>query len=195
VQADGGYGLREGIIGLCNKGQYRKPTDWGLLRAWGWGASKMIDYFGTEDLFDATKVAVEGVSRYGKAVLVAMAFDERISAGFICSSGKGGAAPWRRDCGESLGNLASDGEYHWMAGSFEADKWVDIAGMFMAASKASPVYELLGKKGLATEVLPVVDFGLMEGELAYRQHHGGHEAGPNWPFFLDFFARYIESSQ
>ncbi|MFA6651657.1 MAG: acetylxylan esterase, partial [Bacteroidales bacterium] len=228
IQADGGYGLREGIIGLCNKGQHRKPTDWGTLRAWGWGASKMIDYFQTEERFDATKVAVEGVSRYGKAALVAMAFDERIAAGFICSSGKGGAAGWRRNCGESLGNLASDGEYNWMAGnfikygahplaeddlpidqhelialcaprpcfisagSFEADKWVDIAGMFMAASKASPVYELLGKKGLATDVLPVVDFGLLDGELAYRQHHGGHEAGPNWPFFLDFFARFID---
>ncbi|MFA5769743.1 MAG: hypothetical protein WC871_09425, partial [Bacteroidales bacterium] len=199
IQADGGYGLREGIIGLCNKGQHRKPTDWGTLRAWGWGASKMIDYFQTEERFDATKVAVEGVSRYGKAALVAMAFDERIAAGFICSSGKGGAAGWRRNCGESLGNLASDGEYNWMAGnfikygahplaeddlpidqhelialcaprpcfisagSFEADKWVDIAGMFMAASKASPVYELLGKKGLATDVLPVVDFGLLDG--------------------------------
>ncbi|MDD4920728.1 MAG: acetylxylan esterase [Bacteroidales bacterium] len=231
VQADGGYGLREGIIGLYNKGQYRKPTDWGSLRAWGWGASRMIDYFQTDNRFDATKVAVEGVSRYGKAALVAMAFDERIAAGFICSSGKGGAAGWRRDCGESLGNLASDGEYHWMAGnfikygadplteddlpvdqhelialcaprpcfisagSFEADKWVDIAGMFIAASKATPVYELLGKKGLATDVLPVADFGLLDGELAYRQHHGGHEAGPNWPYFLDFFARYIEPSQ
>ncbi len=228
VQADGGYGLREGIIGLCNQGEYRKPDDWGSLRAWGWGASEMIDYFRTDDRFDATKVAVEGVSRYGKAALVAMAFDQRIAAGFICSSGKGGAAGWRRDCGESIGNLTSDGEYHWMAGnfikygadplseddlpidqhelialcaprpcfisagSFEADKWVDIAGMFIAASKASPVYELLDKKGLATDVLPVMDFGLLDGELAYRQHHGGHEAGPNWPFFLDFFARYIK---
>ena len=54
VQADGGYGLREGIIGLCNKGQYRKPADWGSLRAWGWGASEMIVYFETVDLFDAT---------------------------------------------------------------------------------------------------------------------------------------------
>ncbi len=182
VQADGGYGLTQGIIGLCNKGEYRKPTDWGSLRAWGWGASEMIDYFQTNELFDATKVAVEGVSRYGKAALVAMAFDERIATGFICSSGKGGAAGWRRNCGESLGNLASDGEYHWMSGSFikygadplteddlpvdqhelialcaprpcfisggsyDADKWVDIAGMFISASKASPVYELLGKK-------------------------------------------------
>ncbi|HQF05260.1 MAG TPA: acetylxylan esterase [Bacteroidales bacterium] len=228
IQADGGYGLREGIIGLCNQGQYRKPTDWGTLRAWGWGVSVLIDYFQGDDLFDAAKVAVEGVSRYGKAALVAMAFDQRIAAGFICSSGKGGAAPWRRYCGESLENLTSDGEYHWMAGnfikygagsltaddlpvdqhelialcaprpcfisagSFQTDKWVDIAGMFMAALKASPVYELLGRKGLGTDVLPVAGFGLLDADLAYRQHHGGHEAGPNWPFFLDFFARYID---
>ena len=225
VQADGGYGLTKGIIGLCNKGEYRKPTDWGSLRAWGWGASKMIEYFQTDDRFDADRVAVEGVSRYGKAALVAMAFDERIAAGFICSSGKGGAAGWRRNCGESLGNLASDGEYHWMSGSFikygadpltendlpvdqhelialcaprpcfisggsyEADKWVDIAGMFLSASKASPVYELLGRKGLSTDILPIADSGLLDGDLAYRQHHGGHEAGPNWPFFLDFLGK------
>jgi hypothetical protein len=228
VQADAGYGLTSGIIGLCNKGEYRKPTDWGALRAWGWGASRMIDYFESDDQFDAAKVAIEGVSRYGKASLVAMAFDERIAAGFICSSGKGGAAGWRRDCGESVGNIATEGEYHWMAGNFikygadnltaddlpvdqhelialcapracfisggsyNADKWQDVTGMFISTSKASPVYELLGKKGIGTDVLPVMDFGLLDGDLVYRQHHGGHEAGPNWPFFLDFFERTIK---
>jgi hypothetical protein len=34
VQADNGAGLTEGIIGLCNKDQPRKPDDWGALRAW-----------------------------------------------------------------------------------------------------------------------------------------------------------------
>ena len=81
IQADAGYGLTSGIIGLCNKGEFRKPTDWGSLRAWGWGVSRLIDYFETDKQFDATKVAIEGVSRYGKAALVAMAFDERIAAG------------------------------------------------------------------------------------------------------------------
>lgn len=227
IQADGGQGLRSGIIGLCNKGEYRKPEDWGALRAWGWGTSRLIDYMETDNTFDATKVAIEGVSRNGKASLVAMAFDQRIAAGFIASSGKGGAAGWRRWCGESVENLTSSGEYHWMsgnfikyganpltandllvdqhelialcaprpclisAGRFDADKWQDVMGMFMMAAKASPVYELLGAKGLGTDVLPRQDEGLMDGQLAYRQHNGGHEAGPNWPYFLDFFQKNV----
>ena len=227
IQADGGQGLRSGIIGLCNKGEYRKPQDWGALRAWAWGTSKLIDYMESDATFDATKVAIEGVSRNGKASLVAMAFDQRIAAGFIASSGKGGAAGWRRWCGESVENLTSSGEYHWMAGSFlkygaepltandlkidqhvlialcaprpclisagrfDADKWQDVMGMFMMAAKASPVYELLGARGLGTDVLPRQDEGLMDGQLAYRQHNGGHEAGPNWPYFLDFFQKNV----
>ena len=39
-QADNGAGLTQGIIGLVNKGQPRKPDDWGALRAWAWGASR-----------------------------------------------------------------------------------------------------------------------------------------------------------
>ena len=115
IQADAGSGLTNGIIGLCNKGQFRQPTDWGSLRAWGWGLSRLIDYFESDKTFDATKCAIEGVSRYGKASLVAMAFEERIAAGFIASSGKAGAAGWRRDCGESIGNIVSNEEYHWVS--------------------------------------------------------------------------------
>ena len=117
IQADAGSGLTNGIIGLCNKGNHRQPTDWGSLRAWGWGLSRLIDYFETDKTFDATKCAIEGVSRYGKASLVAMAFEERIAAGFIASSGKAGAAGWRRDCGESIGNIVSNEEYHWVCGN------------------------------------------------------------------------------
>ncbi|MGH9835045.1 MAG: acetylxylan esterase, partial [Blastocatellia bacterium] len=45
IQADNGAGLTAGIIGLVNKGQPRKPDDWGALRAWAWGASRALDYF------------------------------------------------------------------------------------------------------------------------------------------------------
>jgi len=65
-QADGGAGLTKGIIGLCNKGQPRKPDDWGALRAWAWGASRALDYFETGKSVDAKRVGVEGHSRYGK---------------------------------------------------------------------------------------------------------------------------------
>ena len=101
IQADNGAGLTRGIIGLCNKGQPRKVDDWGALRAWAWGASRALDYFETDKAVDAKQVGIEGLSRYGKAAIVAMAYDERFAIGFIGSSGAGGrqAAPpqLRRD--------------------------------------------------------------------------------------------------
>ena len=118
IQADNGVGLTKGIIGLTNKGQPRKPEDWGALRAWGWGASRALDYLQTDSSVDATHVGIEGVSRYGKAALVTMAFDRRFAVALVGSSGEGGTKPHRRNFGEEVENLTGSGEYHWMAGNF-----------------------------------------------------------------------------
>jgi hypothetical protein len=67
---------------------------------------------------DSNRVGIAGVSRYGKAALVAMAFDQRFAIGLVASSGAGGTKLFRRDYGESLENLASSGAYHWMAGNY-----------------------------------------------------------------------------
>lgn len=117
VQADCGAGLRQGIIGLVNKGQPRSLEDWGALSAWAWGASKVLDYLETDDRVDATRVGVQGHSRYGKAALVAMALDERFAIGYISSSGHGGAKLHRRKYGERIENVAST-FYHWMGGNY-----------------------------------------------------------------------------
>jgi hypothetical protein len=117
-QADDGAGLVEGIIGLMNKGQPRKPDDWGTLRAWAWGASRALDYFETDKAVDAKQVGLEGHSRFGKAALVAMAYDPRFAIGYISSSGEGGAKLYRHIFGEQLANVAATSEYHWMAGNF-----------------------------------------------------------------------------
>src|SRR5262249_2000182 len=79
IQAENGAGLTQGVIGLCNKGQPRKPDDWGALRAWAWGASRALDYFETDKSVDAKRVGIEGLSRYGKAALVALAYDQRFA--------------------------------------------------------------------------------------------------------------------
>jgi hypothetical protein len=118
IQADNGGGLTRGIIGLVNKGQPRKPGDWGALRAWSWGAARALDYLETDTLVDAKKVGIEGVSRYGKAALVTLAFEPRFAVGLIGSSGKGGTTLHRRVFGEAVENLAGSGEYHWMAGNY-----------------------------------------------------------------------------
>lgn len=228
-QADNGAGLTQGIIGLCNKGQNRKPDDWGTLRAWAWGASRAIDYFETDKNVDAKKIAIEGLSRYGKAALVTMAFEPRIAVGCIGSSGAGGAKILRRIYGEQVENLASSGEYHWFAGNFikyaanpltqndlpvdahelvalcaprpvfissgspnVEGKWVDAKGMFLGGAYAGPVYTLLGKKKLGTTAYPAEQTLLDSGDIAFRQHNGGHTIGPNWPYFLQFALRYLK---
>lgn len=117
IQADNGAGITRGIIGLVNKGQPRKPDDWGALRAWAWGAARGLDYLETDTLVDARKVGIEGVSRYGKAALVTLAFEERFALGLIGSSGKGGATLHRRVFGEAVESLTG-GEYYWMAGNY-----------------------------------------------------------------------------
>ena len=231
-QADNGAGLTKGIIGLCNKGQPRKPDDWGALRAWAWGASRALDYFETDKAVDAKQVGIEGLSRYGKAALVTMAYDQRFAVGFIGSSGEGGAKLSRRNWGEMVENLTGTGEYHWMAGNFikyggplnagdlpvdshelialcaprptfisygastgrgAEGTWVDQRGSFMAAVAAGPVYQLLGKKDLGTAAMPDVSVGLTDGELAWRQHSGGHTTGPNWTTFIQWANRYIHA--
>jgi hypothetical protein len=118
VQADNGCGLTQGIIGLVNKGQPRKLDDWGVLSAWGWGMSRLLDYLETDKAVDAKRVATMGHSRGGKAALVGLAYDPRFSTGFISSSGQSGAKLHRRNYGEVIENIAAANEYHWMAGNY-----------------------------------------------------------------------------
>ncbi len=264
IQADtGGMALRQGIIGLINKGQPRKPDDWGALRAWAWGAGRLIDFFETDALVDAKQVAFEGHSRFGKATLAAVVYEPRVFTGFVSSSGEGGAKLWRHLVGEQVENLASwntpTSEYHWMAGNFlkyagpltvedlpvdnhqfvaliaprpifvsggeyiefngapghpesrySGESWQDTPGTFMATAGASPVWKLLGKKGLSNDALnlhfdvvpdplairsqmPPPLTPLIDGDIAFRQHDKGHTDGPNWPTFMEFLGRHFKS--
>ena len=242
IQADNGAGLTRGIIGLVNKGQPRKPDDWGALRAWAWGAARGLDYLETDPTVDAKHVGIEGVSRYGKAALVTLAFEQRFAMGLIGSSGEGGAKLNRRNFGEAVESLTG-GEYYWMAGNFikygasEASfgsknagdlpvdshelialcaprltfisyglpaqgdaKWLDQQGSFMATVAAQPVFELLGAKGLGVSpdyrnaIMPPVNTGLLDGQLAWRQHDGGHTDAPNVKYFIQWADKFIPHS-
>lgn len=137
-QDDNGAGLTKGIIGLCNHGQPRGLEDWGALRAWAWGASRLLDYFETDPQIDAKHVGIEGLSRYGKAALVTMAYDPRFGIVLVGSSGAGGAKLFRRNFGESIADLAATGEYHWFAGNF-----VKYAGTLNAGDLPVDAHELI----------------------------------------------------
>jgi hypothetical protein len=239
IQADNGAGLTRGIIGLVNRGQPRKPDDWGALRAWAWGAGRALDYLETDPAVDAKHVGIDGVSRYGKAALVTMAFDQRFAAVLVGSSGKGGATLLRRNYGEAIESLTGGG-YYWMAGNFmkygaaDADfapknasdlpvdsnelialcaprltfisygvpekgdaHWLDHKGSFMGTLAARPVWTLLGAKGLSSmngdtlENMPPVNTGLLGGQLAWRQHDGGHTDAPNMKYFLGWVDKFV----
>jgi hypothetical protein len=238
IQADNGAGLTEGIIGLTNKGRRRTPEQWGALRAWSWGAARVLDYLETLPDVDAKHVGIEGVSRYGKAALVTMAFEPRFAFVLVGSSGEGGAKPHRRDFGESVENLTNSGQYHWMAGNFlkygasEATfgsknandipvdahelialcaprltfisygipekgdaNWLDQQGSFMATVAAGPVFRLLGARDLGitedyrTVQKPPPLTDLLDGQLAWRQHTGGHEDRSNMASFIAWVDR------
>ena len=239
VQADNGEGITRGIIGLVNKGQPRTPEDWGALRAWAWGAGRGLDYLETDPAVDAKHVGIDGVSRYGKAALVTMAYDQRFAMVLVGSSGKGGATLLRRNFGEAVESLTG-GEYYWMAGNFikygasdakfgsmtpgdlpvdsnelialcaprltfisygvpeKGDaKWLDHEGSFMATVDASRVFTLLGAKGIPAEgdyktaKMPAVNEGWLDGELAWRQHDGGHTDAPNMKYFIQWADKFI----
>ncbi len=239
IQADNGAGLTRGIIGLVNKGWPRKPDQWGALRAWSWGAARGLDYLETDGAVDAKHVGIEGVSRYGKAALVTLAFEPRFAMGLIGSSGEGGAKLHRRNFGEAVESLTG-GEYYWMAGNFmkygasdavfgskntgdlpvdahelialcaprltfisyglpeSGDaKWLDQEGSYMATVAAGVVFKLLGAKDLGVsndyrkEEMPPVSTGLLKGQLAWRQHDGGHTDAPNMKYFLQWADKFI----
>jgi hypothetical protein len=240
IQADNGAGITRGIVGLVNKGQPRKPDDWGSLRAWAWGAARGLDYLETDSLVDAKKVGIEGVSRYGKAALVTLAFEQRFAVGLIGSSGKGGATLHRRVFGEAVESLTG-GEYYWMAGNYmkygasEASfgnttgcnlpvdshelialcaprltfisygipekgdaKWLDQQGSWMASVAAGSVFKLLGAKDIGvsndylTEKMPPMLTDMLSGELAWRQHDGGHTDAPNFKYFIPWASKFLK---
>lgn len=232
IQADNHAGITRGIIGLVNKGQPRSPEDWGALRAWAWGAARGLDYLETDPAVDAKKVGIEGVSRYGKAALVTLAFEPRFAVGLIGSSGKGGTTLHRRVFGEAVESLTG-GENYWMCGNYmkygaeestfgrmtgcdlttdshmmlalcaprltfvsygipeKGDaKWLDQKGSYMATVAAGEVYKLLGVKDLGVsndymkEEMPPMQTDMLDGELAWRQHNGGHTDKPNFQYFI-----------
>jgi hypothetical protein len=39
--------------------------------------------------------------------------------------------------------------------------------------------------------MPAMETGLLDGEIAFRQHSGGHTTGPNWPAFITWASRYV----
>ncbi|WP_338243526.1 alpha/beta hydrolase family protein [Aurantiacibacter hainanensis] len=144
LQADDTALLSQGLIGMT--AWPRGEHDWGALRAWAWGASRLREALAADPLIDGSRIVLAGHSRFGKAVLVAAAFDHEFADALVSSSGAGGAKLMRRDFGERLENMADPYASVWYAprikhyaGNASLEQWPVDAHMLIALRAPRPL--------------------------------------------------------
>jgi hypothetical protein len=205
----------EGLAALkrLSEGHADDETRWGAIAAWAWSFSRMIDILEQDDRLDRNAMIAWGHSRYGKAALLAAAFDPRIDGVIAHQSGTGGASLNFRKSGESVRGITKNYP-HWFARTYAAytddrppdfdqhqllaliaprpvllgnarrDVWSDPNGAFRAAMGADPVYELYGVRGLDQTRLKPYD---PAAEIAFWIRPGTHGVvKEDWPAFLAF---------
>ena len=210
IEGDSRTNNLSGVRRLALKPGQAGPAaeEWGTISAWAWGASRVLDYFQTDALIDATRVGLIGHSRLGKTVLWAGARDPRFALVFSSCSGEMGAALARRDYGETVDDMAANfpwqfaGRFQDYPGRWDAmpvdahllialnaphpvfitggtrDQWADPHGQFLAQVAAGPVYRLLGRNDVGVTELPPLDTPLITGHLGFHYHTGGHTITP-----------------
>lgn len=169
----------------------------GVIGAWAWGMSRVVDALSDDADVDPTRIAVFGHSRYGKAALWAAATDQRIALVIANQSGRLGAAPSGSNAGEPLPRLFARFPYWFptaetahgdaeidqhlllaliaprpiLLGGARLDGWSDPAGAFRAAEAASPVYHLYGRVGLDQPDMRATN---LHADIAVFLRPGGH---------------------
>ncbi len=203
---------------------FPKAREWGVLSAVAWGGSRALDCLEADDDVDHTRVAIMGHSKMGKATLWTAAQDERFALAISAQSGCAGAALWRRRSGETLQKMVTRFPYWlcrnawkfvnqeddlpvdqhmllaliaprpvYVASGIE-DTWADPRGEYASAYHASPVYQLLGKRGLTSEKLPPLGEPILDGNVGYHVREGGHSVELyDWRRFMDFADRHLQS--
>ena len=197
-------GFRNGIHALYDKG--KRATDaWGTIASWAWGASRAMDYLQIDAEIDATKIALVGHSRGGKAALWAGAQDERFALTVSNDSGCSGAALAREAGGETIAQI-NEKFPHWFCENYKIyndreddlpidqhqllalmaprllyvasasqDEWANPYAEFQAAVAASPVYRVLDKIGLPSLIQPARNVAMLNGHIGHHCRTGKHD--------------------
>jgi hypothetical protein len=217
VAADKRNSFETGVHAIFTPPDTRQPNSWGTIAAWAWGASRCLDYLVTDSAVDAKRVAVVGHSRGGKTALWASAEDDRFAMAVSNESGSTGAAIARNKEGEQIADINRGFPYWfnenykkfngrendlpvdqhqllaltaprllYVASAIE-DKWSAPTNEFLAAVHASPVYQLLGGKGIEAMEFPKLDAPVQIGRVAYHVRSGKHNlTAYDWKCFMDF---------
>jgi len=202
---------------------FPKANEWGVLAAVAWGASRALDYLETDADIDAARVAIMGHSKMGKATLWTAAQDQRFALAISAQSGCAGAALWRRKSGETLEKMVTRFPYWLCRNAWKfvnneddlpvdqhmllaciaprpvyihsgvEDTWADPRGEYLSAYHASPVYRLLGRRGLDSEESPPIGKAILDRDIGYHLREGGHSIEMfDWLRFLDFADRHLK---
>ncbi len=199
----------------------RAPDDWGTIAAWAWGMERVMDYLCRDHDIDSKRIALVGHSRFGKATILAGAFDERAALVIPLQAGCGGTAPSRGKIGESVKQI-NDRFPEWFDGVFKEfndqpqrlpfdqnclialcaprpvllgaavqDTWTNPGGAFDMLKSASAVYRFLGVQGLNATNPPPVN-QLVDSNLGYFIRPGKHSMTQlDWKYFLDFADKHL----
>lgn len=198
----------QGVLDQLYPEQLAMDNGMRALGAWGWGASRAIDYFETERLVDATKVITVGHSRGGKASLWCGAQDQRVAITISNESGNSGAALSRRNFGETVERIVTTFPYwfcpnyrqygnneaklpvdqHMLIGliapravyvaSAAEDLWADPKGQYLALKEAQPVYRLYGFEPRLPEEMPAVNAQVIRPAMGFHNREGKHNMTP-----------------
>ncbi|MDD4225242.1 MAG: acetylxylan esterase [Mariniphaga sp.] len=208
VAPDDKKAFTNGILQKLYPEQMVMNNGMAALGAWGWGASRAIDYFEKERLVDAKKIVVVGHSRGGKAALWCGAQDQRVAIAISNESGNSGAALSRRNFGETVEVITTTFPY-WFCPNYRQyanheeylpvdqhmllalmapravyvagaieDLWADPKGQYIALKEAQPVYELYGYLPGLPHNMPDVNHQLVRLPMGFHNREGKHNMTP-----------------
>lgn len=208
VSPDDKVKFTEGILEQLYPEQLKMDNGMRGLGAWGWGASRAIDYFEKDKSVDATKVISVGHSRGGKSSLWFGAQDQRVAITISNESGNSGAALSRRNFGETVERITSSFPY-WFCPNYQKyagnednlpidqhmlialmapravyvasaaeDLWADPKGQYLALKEAQPAFKLYGIETNLPSEMPEVNKQIIRPHMGFHNREGKHNMTP-----------------
>lgn len=207
IAPDNKTDFTNGVLQLYPE-QMKMDNGMAALGAWGWGASRAIDYFEKDKSVDSKKIISVGHSRGGKASLWFGAQDKRVAIAISNESGNSGAALARRDFGETVARIVEHFPYWFCANyrqyasnedklpvdqhmllalmapravyvaSAAEDLWADPKGQYLALVESQPAFHLYGIKTNLPENMPPINKQIIQPHMGFHNREGKHNMTP-----------------